>query len=145
MYTAVLTGWDPATPPPPPHLDVLRGRYWSEKNDAISVKPRDLHEGRPVTGEVLSTQKRRSSTSKHEIFLLYFYESFLLSWIRIPNADPDPVDQNQCSGSRTPGGMRILTCNYLPYLVNLLELIQNGKRLLRHKALSRIRSLDWQA
>ncbi len=38
MCTAVLTGWDPATPSLPPAFGlVLRGRYWSSKIDDISL------------------------------------------------------------------------------------------------------------
>jgi hypothetical protein len=46
-----------------------------------------------VTKEAFSFQKITSSTSKHEIFSNFFYfsESFLPSWIRIPNTDPDPL------------------------------------------------------
>ncbi len=40
MCTAVLIGWDPATPSHPPALGlVLRGRYWSAKIDDISLWP----------------------------------------------------------------------------------------------------------
>jgi hypothetical protein len=47
-----------------------------------------------ATGEAFSPQKRKSSISKHEIFLTFFYfsGSYLTSWIRIQptktNADP---------------------------------------------------------
>ncbi len=61
-----------------------------------------LHEGLQATGDAFSTKKRISSTSKHEIFSLFFnfWGCFLLSWIQIQltktNADP-------CrSGSATP-------------------------------------------
>ncbi len=74
-----------------------------------------LHSGPPW---MTSSDRRSLEHAKEKIqhfktwICLYFYGSFLPSWIRIPNADPDPdpVDQNKCSGSRTPGGMRILTC-----------------------------------
>jgi hypothetical protein len=41
MCTAVLIGWDPATPPPPtPGIWAhIRGRYWSAKTDDISWRP----------------------------------------------------------------------------------------------------------
>jgi hypothetical protein len=45
-----------------------------------------------VAEETFSSQKRPSNTSKHELlqFFFYFCGSFLPSWIRIPNTDPDP-------------------------------------------------------
>jgi hypothetical protein len=41
-----------------------------------------------ATEEAFTTQKRTSSTSKHD-FLIFFFWSFLPSWIRIPNPYPD--------------------------------------------------------
>ncbi len=56
---------------------------WASKKYAQAIK------------EAFSSQKRTSNTSKHEIFLIFFYfcGSFLPSWIRIriPNTDPDPL------------------------------------------------------
>jgi hypothetical protein len=50
MCTTVLTGWDPATLPPPPptippHLGSyhIRGRYWSVKTEDISLWPPGLY------------------------------------------------------------------------------------------------------
>ncbi len=55
-----------------------------------------LHKGRPnllKKPSALKSQKRTSSTSKHIISLFFstFCGSFLPSWIRIPNTDPDPL------------------------------------------------------
>jgi hypothetical protein len=40
QHTALLSGLDPATPPPPTHPRIwahIRGRYWSAKIDDISL------------------------------------------------------------------------------------------------------------
>ncbi len=39
ICTAVLIGWDPATPPSPRIWAHIRGRYWSAKIDDISLWP----------------------------------------------------------------------------------------------------------
>ncbi len=39
MCTAVLIGWDTATPPPPRSWAHMRGRYWSAKMDDTSLWP----------------------------------------------------------------------------------------------------------
>ncbi len=50
-----------------------------------------------VIEEAFSSQKRPSNTSKHELLqtIVYFCASFLPSWIRIPNTDPDLDPQTQ--------------------------------------------------
>ncbi len=61
------------------------------KNCNVPYLSLGFYKGRPLlssvhaTGEPFSPQKRTSSTSKHDFFLLFFYfcVSFLPSWIRI--------------------------------------------------------------
>ncbi len=65
-----------------------------------------------VIEEAFSSQKRPSSTSKHELLqiIVYFCGSFLPSWIRIrisiPNTGPDDPDpQTQLNTDPGPGGL----------------------------------------
>ncbi len=61
---------------------------------------KDVH----TTGDALSPQNIQHY--KHEIrhFIFNFWGYFLPSWIHIwiciPNADPDPADQNRCESMR---------------------------------------------
>jgi hypothetical protein len=85
----------------------IQDKGFNDKNKK-NVQPTKNCDSDVQATEDFSPQKRTSSTSKHEVsLLLNFRGSFLPSWIRIriPDADPDLADQDQCvpcvSGSTT--------------------------------------------
>jgi hypothetical protein len=86
----------------------------------------NLHEGRTRDRKGLEHTKEKIQHFKTWNFVLYFYESFLPSRIRIPTADPDPVDQHQCSGSRTARGYYITTESVKPNPQPWLASVKNS-------------------
>ncbi len=51
-----------------------------------------------------SSSLKREHLALQNLNFLHFYGSFWPSWIRIriPNADPDPADQNECVSAADP-------------------------------------------
>jgi hypothetical protein len=76
MCTAVLIGWDPETPPLPPHFGlILRGRYWSANRRHLFVTPWCLWFWRQIIGTNTAYTLKwtwRKNSSMYNICQLFY-------------------------------------------------------------------------